>query len=220
MAKAQNGWPVVKASACVPLVVRGVSFPQGVLKGDVHYVLADVAEQWHATVERLIKAHCWGYAHRRIGDGPDWSNHAAGCAIDINAPEHPDGTPPERTLSLAQIRNCHAIERRWNGVVRWGGDWSDPDPMHWEIVGSRAEVAREVARMRGTPELSRGAKGAAVGTMQTLANRVPDTGADVNVDRVFGPLTEAKIKRVQRKGGLTADGVCGPRTWALLEGWR
>lgn len=219
MSKAQNGWPVVNRDACVALVVAGVKFPNGVLKGDVAYLLTDVATQWHNRVEHLIKGHCWGYAKRRIGQGKTWSNHAAGCAIDINAPEHPDNTHPRQSLTTKQIDEIHAIERRYDGAVRWGGDWSDPDPMHWEVVGTAAQCARVAAKLKGQPELKRGAKGGAVRKAQTALNAVPDTGPDITVDGDFGPLTESKTRRVQRHGDLADDGIIGPRTWGYLERW-
>ncbi len=36
------------------------------------------------------------------------------------------------------------------------------------------------------------------------------------VDGVYGPLMYAAVIRIQRKYGLTQDGVVGPSTWALL----
>lgn len=41
-------------------------------------------------------------------------------------------------------------------------------------------------------------------------------GADV--DGIFGPQTEAAIKRFQRQNGLIADGIIGPMTWKRLIG--
>lgn len=35
-------------------------------------------------------------------------------------------------------------------------------------------------------------------------------------DGIFGPLTEEGVKEYQKRSGLTADGVVGPRTWAAL----
>lgn len=219
MSTAQNGWPVVSPDSCVPLVVDSVRFPNGVLRGDVAYLLTDVATQWHRRVERLIKGHCWGYAKKRIGKTRVWSNHAAGCAIDINAPEHPDNTHPRQTLTTEQIDEIHAIERRYDGTVRWGGDWEDPDPMHWEVVGSASQCARVVAKLKGQPELRRGSRGGHVLKAQRILNAVPGTGADIKTDGIFGPLTESKTRRVQRHGDLADDGIIGPRTWAYLERW-
>lgn len=37
-------------------------------------------------------------------------------------------------------------------------------------------------------------------------------------DGIFGKLTDEAVKELQRKYGLTADGVVGPNTWAVIQG--
>ncbi len=34
----------------------------------------------------------------------------------------------------------------------------------------------------------------------------------------FGPKTEEAVKEFQRKHGLTADGIVGPKTWEMIVG--
>jgi D-alanyl-D-alanine carboxypeptidase-like protein len=159
MSTAQNGWPVIPntdagRSKLVALVLPGGAMPHTVrvLAGDVATIARWHVREYHRRVEPIEPAGCWGWNVRKIGDGPDWSNHAAACAWDLNAPDNPDGVPPTRVMTSAQIEQCHALERESNGVLRWGGDWSDPDPMHWEIVGTRAQAAVLAKRIRNQEE--------------------------------------------------------------------
>src|SRR5918999_2817161 len=39
---------------------------------------------------------------------------------------------------------------------------------------------------------------------------------DIPADGIYGPQTEAAVRRVQRAAGLLVDGVVGPETWAAL----
>lgn len=74
---------------------------------------------------------------------------------------------------------CHAIERESGGVVRWGGDFSRPDGMHWEIIGDSTAVARFAAAInererQGTVEVQAffaSVAKAVVGTDENLADR-------------------------------------------------
>jgi peptidoglycan hydrolase-like protein with peptidoglycan-binding domain len=67
-----------------------------------------------------------------------------------------------------------------------------------------------------SPQLERGAFGAAVLELQQLLQRagVP-TGP---LDGDFGPMTQAAVRRFQASRGLAVDGIVGPRTWAALRG--
>ena len=66
------------------------------------------------------------------------------------------------------------------------------------------------------PVLKLGAKGNAVASLQgmLIANKilVGSPGADGD----FGPLTASALKTFQSRNGLTADGICGQKTWEAL----
>lgn len=70
-------------------------------------------------------------------------------------------------------------------------------------------------RVMALPMLRRGAKGQFVRNMQGL---LVANGQAVSVDGDFGPGTEAGLKAWQKRAGLSADGICGPNTWARLVG--
>lgn len=60
----------------------------------------------------------------------------------------------------------------------------------------------------------RGAQGEDVRQLQiSLVSWGYDPGEP---DGIFGKKTEAAVKAFQKAQGLTADGVCGPKTWAAL----
>ncbi len=46
-----------------------------------------------------------------------------------------------------------------------------------------------------------------------LGYQLPTYGADGD----YGAETIAAVKEFQKDHGLTADGVCGPKTWAALK---
>jgi hypothetical protein len=74
-------------------------------------------------------------------DPDDWSLHSYGIAIDLNPSKNPYGTtttdiPEAFRLDVARITTTAG--RR---VFEWGGGWSTPDPMHFEIDVPPAELA-------------------------------------------------------------------------------
>jgi hypothetical protein len=159
MANSQNGWPVVPNTDAGRAKLADLVLPGGpmdhtvrVLAGDVETIAQWHVREYHQRVEKIESAGCWGWNVRKIGDGPDWSNHASATAWDLNAPDNPDGVPTSKVMTSAQIAECHALERESNGVLRWGGDWGDPDAMHWEINGSKAAVAAFAKKIRDQEE--------------------------------------------------------------------
>lgn len=150
MANSQNGWPIATAAQQdrAPLI-RNVTVPNGVLAGDVAVVFRWLARQYDARVERLIPGWCWGWFVKVIEGSVVKSNHGSGTAVDFNAPDNPmAGGSTERSLTDAQIRECHEIEEESGGVLRWGGDFSRDDPMHWEIVATPARTKRFADEIR------------------------------------------------------------------------
>ena len=82
---------------------------------------------------------------------------------------------------------------------------------------------REVARLVAAgvpandpthyPTLRRGSEGDAVEILQV---RLRLRGFPLTLDGDFGAATELAVKTFQSQAGLVADGVVGPKSWAVL----
>lgn len=84
---------------------------------------------------------------------------------------------------------------------------------HWAVVKG---IDGEVPDYK--PTIRRGSKGEYVEILQrALVQRGYNIGS-AGVDGNFGRGTEAAVKEFQRANGLNADGICGPLTWAAIDG--
>jgi hypothetical protein len=148
--RSANGWTVLE-SPPPPVEVPGTDIKVRVRPGDVATVLTYVAARFHAEVERLDLPveedpgrDEWGWAWRPIrGQSSGFSNHAAGCAIDLNATRHPRGV--RSTFTAAQKRAVRKIlastfdAQTGRNVVRWGEDYrTTVDGMHFEQAAADA----------------------------------------------------------------------------------
>lgn len=101
-----------------------------------------------------------------------------------------------------------------------------PDPHTIDMNAFRAEVAALLAdgvppplqippaTADGRPTLRRSNPRNPPFVVKELQRLLGITGA--NVDGVFGPMTEARVRDFQRRHGLVPDGIVGPKTWEKL----
>ena len=170
-----------------------------------------------------IGANTWGYNCRYVrGSTTTVSNHAYGRAIDINSESNPMSTTFQSNIPPAVVR-------MWiNHGFYWGGHYSTRyDTMHFEYVGTLAQIPSFYSTLTGTPfpaptcpsltlssypVIQQGSTGTSVKVLQCLVGVTPDG--------VFGSGTTSKVKTFQTSVGLVADGVVGPKTWtaALSKG--
>lgn len=137
----QNQWPVVGKGACDQGPFFGVTFPNGILAGDVATVARWQMMRYRQLVEPLKQGSCWGWFDRAIRGATTKSNHASATAWDINADKYPLGALPASVMSEAKIAACKQIVRESGRVLRWGGTYSGrKDVMHWEIDAGPSAV--------------------------------------------------------------------------------
>jgi hypothetical protein len=84
----------------------------------------------------------WSYEDRAIRGESSKSNHAWGLALDINALTNVMGTSGDMPMEVV---------REWEAEGgAWGGDFSRPDPMHFETHLTPQEIRRRY-KPDGTP---------------------------------------------------------------------
>jgi hypothetical protein len=115
-----------------------------------------------------------GYNYRTIAGTNKLSQHAHGNAIDINWMDNARGTagniPPDLARQLAQKHG-----------MKWGGDWKNPDPMHFEVA-----VPGQPGHTFGDGH-NHGAPPAAVSSASPSLSAAPATGAAPAMTPYNGP---------------------------------
>lgn len=232
-----NGFTICRSSDWGTYRVPGTMVSLTVRR-EVAPLLIGYAAEYHRLVEPLRSGWCWGAACRNVRGRSVPSFHSAGLAVDLNAPKHPLGVDPDRSLSRRQQATMRALARRYG--LRLGIDYQNrPDGMHAEVILPRsqalelvrrlqrpsglaapkksASVSRETSSARvATPRLAKlrwGASNSDVVLLQRqLARRGYSPGA---TDGAYGPRTRAAVARFQHAQGWSgrdADGLVGPLT--------
>lgn len=84
----------------------------------------------------------WGYANRPIAGTSIPSNHSWGLAVDLDAQEYPQGQRKRRPPQwVDDIWRKYGFQ---NGVY-----WANPDPMHYEFMGTPSDARFLVASLAG-----------------------------------------------------------------------
>lgn len=146
-----NGWPVSDGSDIVSFNVGGVSFPGGVLAGDVAIVFQHFGNWYASNIEAPVDGTCWGYEVRAdVNDSGLISCHASGTALDFNAPDHPNGGVQYQGYNVHQVSLINAKIAEL-GVLYWGASFTGThDPMHYEIQGDAAAVHQAALNLGST----------------------------------------------------------------------
>lgn len=132
--KTQNGYKAQSPQKMDHLSFAGVMCIGGIRDDRHGRLLNYFAIEFHMRVEKLEYGNCWGWAPPKRISGPssDYSNHVSGTAIDLNETRHKLGE--SNTFTPEQVLEIRKILKKFHHRIRWGGDYSRPDEMHFEII--------------------------------------------------------------------------------------
>jgi hypothetical protein len=150
MAVSQNGYPANDRRLLAAYRVGARTFW---LRADAPgWLLWHFLDWFHHNVRPIDTGPVddWSYAERPIrGSDDELSNHASGTAADVDATRWPLGVEPTAYLTYEEIRRVRAQLLRYEGAIRWGGDYvGRKDPMHFEIDRDATFCARIKATLR------------------------------------------------------------------------
>jgi hypothetical protein len=114
------------------------------------------AAEFHKSVEPIDVGTYddWGYNFAVIPNQTDYSNHASGTAIDVNATKHAWKSPTSG-FTLVKEAAIDALCKKYG--IRWGWRYQSgwKDPMHYEITETPAQVKARITTMKlPTPKVS------------------------------------------------------------------
>lgn len=220
MALTRLGWDVFTSGSNSRLT----NFPWitgKVRAGDAYTVLNELARRFDAEVEPIHRDWSWGWNYRAVRGASIVSEHAAGTAVDFNAPKHSLGLTG--TFSPSQVRAIHRILADLDGAVRWGGDYAGrKDEMHFELQGGVAKLAAVAAKIKGGVDVKPAGKPSKPAPSKPKPSAKPDDYADLKVDGVLGKDTAKAVQILMSaidKYDRAIDGDLGAHTWAAVQTW-
>lgn len=205
MAVTRNDWDIIDSGSSDRLVpLRWITGK--VRKGDAHTILDALGARFNSEVEPIIKAHSWGYAKRTVrGTSSIPSEHSSGTAVDFNAPAHPIGKA--NTFSPADRAKIRQIVRDFDGAIRWGGEWSRPDDMHFELIGGTAKLAAVAKKLAGGSVQPAGKpKPTTPAKPAPKPAEAPSRAVQSKLKAMGLPGTVAGVKAFQKQHNLVEDG--------------
>ena len=132
----ENGWRLCDRNECE--LVPGPFMNTAPLRnGPPAIILGEFVRRYHAKVAPVISP-VWGWSRDNDVLG-GWgknngSNHLAGTAVDINAPQWPWGYKRMPQWLIDRIYNLMSeFEIDGQSGIFWGREWNKPDEMHFQM---------------------------------------------------------------------------------------
>ena len=182
------------------------------------------------------------YSQKTLAIGEIFAKHVKAVGQNLRQYGAAPGVKIRTDLSVLKYTNMPAVlnEGAFVDNLKDIQDWNDNAELKAlgeayakataECLGLVKKVATpapapEPATEKDTVELKvlrKGATGDDVKAMQLLligyGYKMENGGKTYGADGSFGAATENALRAFQKDNGLTADGVCGPLTWAKLLG--
>lgn len=182
---------------------------------DCGWLLKHFAVRFDRRVENLNPTDCHGFSRRAISGTNEWSNHASGTAIDLNATKHPYGS--RGTFSNIKISAIRDLLENYDGAIRWGGDYhSTVDEMHFEVVKPYdfVKLVKGRIRRKGVVYLDKLRPGNRNIDVFIVKRELFVRGYSVgSLNNYFGTTMKNAYAEWQRTlgfAGVDADGIPGP----------
>jgi hypothetical protein len=172
-------------------------------------VAKEAAPAWELFADLMVKHNYLfletaggTYNCRKIAGTNVYSLHSYGTALDLNPSKNPNGKPLRHNYPLAFIKAVEA-EKALDGtpLFRWGGRWTTPDAMHWEVNCKPSAIP---------PYEEDDMAALQVIDIQKALNKAGQKGATGKVlseDDIYGPNTEFALVNGLKNiaaGGVTA----------------
>lgn len=208
-AYSQNGYIAGDSSLIAKYTIPGTKVTINLRKGDVSVVLLHLAAWFNEHIEPLTQADTGGYNFRPIAGSTAVSNHGSGTAEDLRWQRHPLGAVG--TFTAAQAAKIRQQLKYYDGVIRWGGDYSGrKDEMHFEINKAPAAVKAVADKIRADSQPKR------IPVQHTYEVVIPEL-REGDHDNDFPGYD--LIVRMQRIVKAADDGAWGPKTTAAIAAW-
>ena len=174
---------------------------------------------WYRTYAEQLRFY--NRPHSAAVAVPGYSNHGLGTAIDVSNFGGVGDFNNARRNRLYPILKKHGFTEGEGRRVN--------EPWHLDYVpstdkgkGSKAPAKKAAGPKRKPRRPLTIRQGSTRGRIRLLQQVLAHTGDyPGKVDAKFGPATDKAVKRFQKRVGLVADGIVGPKTWfRLIQGIR